>query len=374
MHFKLVHILKNLGVNFPAGAVKLRAKGIAITLRELTVGEREKYKSSGLIYCEARTKREVSESVTEIYERLLIKQMPKGFKKPKPKSKIHPDEFPYVDKHGNIAPKHNPSIVLFPKDFRDFYFGLQHELSESIKRTAKIVRWRLAKRIPHLPTDHTRGLSWSINGRKWKKMPFDLSFKMNFDLVPRLEKEVLDDIRKLYGNDNEPLGHEIFLEAWELRSTNPRSSLVIGIAAAEVGFKQFVSKLVPHAQWLADNSPSPPLVKMVTNYLPLLPAKLKIVNEVLTLPKSVRTVVQKGVELRNRTTHVGQAAPSEKELEEILLAIRDLLYLLDFYCGYKWAITNIRPDTLNELAKENDLVVRGSSNIYEHRFPLDRFR
>jgi hypothetical protein len=36
---------------------------------------------------------------------------------------------------------------------------------------------------------------------------------------------------------NEPLGQELFCEAWEIRKTNPRSSLVIGIAAVETGFK-----------------------------------------------------------------------------------------------------------------------------------------
>ena len=55
--------------------------------------------------------------------------------------------------------------------------------------------------------------------------------------------------------NNEPIGHELFLEAWELRKSNPRSALIIGMSAAEVGFKQCIGKLVRDAEWLATNAP-----------------------------------------------------------------------------------------------------------------------
>lgn len=49
---------------------------------------------------------------------------------------------------------------------------------------------------------------------------------------------------------DEPLGHLLFREAWNQRITNPTSALVIGMSAAEVAIKQFVSILVPDAEWL----------------------------------------------------------------------------------------------------------------------------
>jgi hypothetical protein len=63
-----------------------------------------------------------------------------------------------------------------------------------------------------------------------------------------------------------PLGHELFSEAWAQRMVNRRSSLVIGIAAAESGFKEFVGKLLPQANWLIQNIQSPPLVKMLVEF------------------------------------------------------------------------------------------------------------
>lgn len=158
------------------------------------------------------------------------------------------------------------------------------------------------------------------------------------------------------GSTTEPLGHELYREAWQQKTENPRSALVIGLAAAEVGFKQCVSTLTPTSQWLMENVPSPPLVSMVKNYLPLLPTKLKIYGKVLPPPSKLTKAIQKGVETRNKTIHVGNPAPAPEELESLLLAIRDLLYILDYYCGAEWALDNVRPEIRSELLGIKELV------------------
>ncbi len=94
---------------------------------------------------------------------------------------------------------------------------------------------------------------------------------------------------------------------------------------------------------------------MVAEYVPMLPARLKIENKVLGLPKKVKKALTDGVELRNKTIHVGSDAPSRIELEELLLSVLDLLYLLDYYCGYEWAINNIRSETLEAMKQEYNL-------------------
>lgn len=151
---------------------------------------------------------------------------------------------------------------------------------------------------------------------------------------------------------NEPVGHDLFLEAWQQVGTNPRSALIIGMAAAQIGFKQCVGRLVPDAEWLADNVPSPPLPKMVSEYLPLLPAKLKIAGRVLKPPRSIRTELHNGVKARNGTAHAGSESPKTEDLEKLLLAVRDLLYLLDLYCGFDWAIEHIRDEVKEEMIEE----------------------
>jgi hypothetical protein len=41
--------------------------------------------------------------------------------------------------------------------------------------------------------------------------------------------------------------------------------------------------------------------------------------------------------------------PPEKELEKWLLAVRDLLWLTDYYNGHEWALEHISPASLQEL-------------------------
>ena len=84
--------------------------------------------------------------------------------------------------------------------------------------------------------------------------------------LAELTAMVTSDIR-------EPLAHQLLREAWNLRHTNPRISVVIGVAAAEVGMKQLVAMLVPHARWLVEELPSPPLVPMMRHYLAELPIR-----------------------------------------------------------------------------------------------------
>lgn len=66
-------------------------------------------------------------------------------------------------------------------------------------------------------------------------------------------------------------------------------------------------------------------------------------------PRRIRAVLGEGVELRNRIAHVGSVDLGRDRLEEILLAVRDVLWLLDYYQGSTWALEHIRPETRKEL-------------------------
>jgi hypothetical protein len=96
--------------------------------------------------------------------------------------------------------------------------------------------------------------------------------------------------------------------------------------------------------------PHNPFVSMIKNYLPLMPTKLKINGTVVPPPKEILRSLQQGVEARNRTIHIGAAPPNRDELKELLLSVKDLLYILDYYCGFDWALTNVRPHIQKELA------------------------
>jgi hypothetical protein len=141
----------------------------------------------------------------------------------------------------------------------------------------------------------------------------------------------------------------LFREAWNQYHENPRSALVIGMAAAELSVKHCISTLVPDAEWLATNLPTPPLVRMLIEYLPKLPARHKLDGQVKPPPPDVLEVLRNGVNIRNQLSHAGTVNPSVEKVEEILQAVHDLLWLIDFYSGSEWALAFLRPETRNHL-------------------------
>jgi hypothetical protein len=152
-------------------------------------------------------------------------------------------------------------------------------------------------------------------------------------------------------SQHEPVAHELWREAWNLRHANPRSSLVIGVAAAEVGLKQLIAALVPDAASLVENVPSPPLEVMMRKVLPTLPIRADV-EPSRRAPRHLRAAIRTAVEDRNRVVHLG--AMPRGDLRITLLAIREFLYLLDKYSGQPWADAMLTQTTRSALAEPQE--------------------
>ncbi|MBD2110430.1 MULTISPECIES: hypothetical protein [Cyanophyceae] len=238
----------------------------------------------------------------------------------------------------------------FPESFKSVILSIQENIAKIAKDTIAVFRWRM-NLSDFSETTTLRRFEWSRDQSVWNHFNYVLFspiFHITEILDPiKLPKDEIDEI--LSKSMKEPVYHELFRESWELRFKNPRSSIVIGISAAEVAMKECIASLVPHAQWLAEEAPTPPLIAMMKNYLPLLPTKNKFNAEVLAPPKSIRRDIGEGVELRNKVVHVGRQAPSYGGLEKILLSVKDFLWLIDYYRGYTWSLDYIRDETLAEM-------------------------
>jgi hypothetical protein len=249
-------------------------------------------------------------------------------------------------------------------------------MTDYVKRVAKVLRWRVGATEIHEPIEETRGLLWSHDQQTWEPVPGRPHLVVRVSIPEQqMRKEIISDVQALVAaGHEEPLGHELFLEAMALRFENPRSSLLIGISAAEVGFKSFVGMLVPDAEWLALHAPTPPLTRMLTDYLPILPVKYRLGNPQVApfAPKKMIETIKKGVLLRNEIAHAGGEV-SEETLQEILYAVHDLLFLLDFYSGRAWAIKNVRAETHKFLVEEIEVAQRkttqDSSDSHARRLP-----
>jgi hypothetical protein len=154
----------------------------------------------------------------------------------------------------------------------------------------------------------------------------------------KIDLSTLDETGRLHNEGAEPpLGLQLLIEAWNQRTTHPRSALVIGVTAAEIALKQLIGELAPDAQWLIDNVPSPPIFKIARDYVPILRVKVRLNGKTLRPPKRLLKKLENAVELRNKVVHTGKAPPDPEKLKEILVAMGDLVWICDLYKGHIWA-------------------------------------
>jgi hypothetical protein len=86
---------------------------------------------------------------------------------------------------------------------------------------------------------------------------------------------------------------------------------------------------------------------MLKEYLPLLPVKLRLEKKTLVPPDELLHEIRTGNDLRNKVSHQGHVEITAEKLDRILRAVSDLLWILDLYQGYKWAIENVQPQVLS---------------------------
>jgi len=193
-----------------------------------------------------------------------------------------------------------------------------------------LFRWRQG--IAEGPPDpcHTLKARYSEDGEVWRDVMLVRSVKIRFGLPfwSTQDDDVCRQVVELaISGTEEPLGRQLFREAWSQKDSRPRSALVIGVAAAEVGFKKLVGSLVPQAQWLVDEIQTPSLSKMLSRFLPTLPVRARFEGYSLRPPKALLRQLDKAVDQRNKLVHAGEPPPRWDELEEMLRAVNDFLWI-----------------------------------------------
>ena len=233
----------------------------------------------------------------------------------------------------------------------DFLHGILDELYISAMiPTVSVLRWRcgLAEGPPN-PGRNLKGY-YSNDGESWRELSMVRSFKISFGIprtgpLPPLDVIRSEVVELIKTSTEEPLGRQLFREAWSERATRPRSALVIGVAAAEVGFKKLVGSLVPQAQWLMDEVQTPSLGKMLRKFLPTLPIKARFQGKSVCPPNGLLNQLDKAIECRNKLVHTGQPPPNSNELDKMLRAVSDFLWICDVYAGQRWACEYISAET-----------------------------
>lgn len=243
-----------------------------------------------------------------------------------------------------------PPLSHFPEYFRDFINQVFEELSESIKRTIMTVRWVCDNRGRHNPFS-MRGFQWTRDDINWYSAPTTshISVEMYSHEIEigKWEKGIIHEL--LAAENIEPIYHSLFREAWEQKSQNPRSSLILAISSIEVSLKYLIERVAPDAAWLMKNLQSPPIEKIFREYLPKLAINNKVKEVSIALTEETLMSIKKWVGIRNQLTHLGTKSLSGDELNEMLLTVKDILHIIDFYSGHRWSINYVRESTLEKM-------------------------
>src|SRR5215217_1204096 len=136
-------------------------------------------------------------------------------------------------------------IESLTEDQRKLLARACSELSVAAEKAAEALRWRYGILGPHSPYSSRRS-EWSFDAEQWYAFPSHSLSKLqvHVELLPTTTVHVTDNVKAdtealLSGGHTEPLSHALFREAWmEHERKNPRSALVIGVAALEAGLKK----------------------------------------------------------------------------------------------------------------------------------------
>jgi len=299
--------------------------------------------------CTARVEKSVGLDIGEIFQMLFQNQLPPNL----PKAEQWVREATESNARWDQPPATASDVPLdlLPVEIREFVLPVWAHLRDVSAKTVRALRWRDDLRGPPRPSVD-RYFRWSLDGQQWHTLARQGFVTVSSSALTPIQPAVCSDVQRMVEEgEDEPLAHELLREAVSnRRGANHRSALVLAVAAIEVGLKRYIGTQIPAADWLLRETQSPPVRKLLSDFLPTVPANRKYQGKVF-IPKSIRKRVHQAIERRNEIVH-GGAAATELELQDFIDAIRDAIWLLDYYGGVEWALAKVSERTLDELRNE----------------------
>lgn len=278
----------------------------------------------------------------EFVESLIVDKIIKPEKTPIRLPYLIRDE-EVVTSEGHVKPGYSPTADFLSKDLEELCISAGVNLEKHAIRFIELLRWIEKAGGPvkiRDSRDQRFGLYWKTTqdqyyGVPWPKQgPFNLTGHGFGGLTWSDEDQKI--FAEVWKNKyyQEPLGHQLLREARGIAEHNHRSALLICYSALEVGIKQHISKCVPDAGWLAMHAPTPPLFKILRDYLPII-HNGKVDFERWVEIKPELNLVTRFVEDRNRLAHRGDDITGS--LDDYLRVTGDLLFTFDVLEGHSWA-------------------------------------
>jgi hypothetical protein len=354
MFFRITYIVQQVWLEFKRDEFKFQFKEpLPIEVMLQSPGtEFPEATQTGDAVCRVDVEKEPDAIVRSMFEQLSRGQLPDDYD-----SRFH--QRPGVPDEKGEPRKLMPQVVFMPKPFRDFVDEVFPPMNEAAMRYLDVLRWRFNRHLAGF-RQLWSGFKFSFDNQTWHDMPSRVDPTKarlidSFNHVTFGEPEASALRTELQSGSAEPLAHVLFREAWDLRSRSARSSLLIGFTAAEAGVKRHIVRIMPMTKNLVMPMPSPP-IKDLLDYIDDVPSNAPRIGEGKRIPRSIRKMLIDMSALRNKITHTGDHDPDGEKLTMDLLdaklgAVRDLLWLLDYYAGHLWAANYVSEERLKELSE-----------------------
>jgi hypothetical protein len=227
------------------------------------------------------------------------------------------------------------------------------QLQQVTRSFIHLVRWRLNPGSWTGDRSKVRGtrFHWSRDGREWNELARMPNLTLNVQPAGARLAEATERILVSLSEAEAPLGREVWHAAAAAdEQDDPRTSIILSVSAVEIELKRFIGEIVPQAEWLVMNLPTPPIVTMIVKYLPTLEGY----DDKYEPPKNVIKSLGEAVSRRNTLVHVGTKSAdrilaTRDEAQDSLNASSDMLWLFDVYRGHRWALNYLTPETQKAL-------------------------
>jgi hypothetical protein len=241
-----------------------------------------------------------------------------------------------LDTDGRLLPNHGIPIDVLPQKLVSFCNQVYSEANVALDLVESFHRWRFDLAGPYI-NRHPHRSMYSFDEKNWDHIPGGALVIIG-GVCHSPEPLSVEQQAEIENQLNQPLvvpvSDTLIRDAWKIHNESPRGGLMLGIAALEVGLKEFIAGKCADARWLADNVPSPPVMRILQEYVPALAGA--IVKD-HPIPKEILDELRDGVQIRNRIAHVGASIDYDK-LRRVLAAVRRALRFLDVYQGRTWAL------------------------------------
>lgn len=262
-----------------------------------------------------------------------------------------PIELPYkqddrilIAADGSISEGFGVPFELYPPDVQALCDSARATLLQRANRLIRLLRWQQNLDGPHWVFGGEPALYWNagdgpyrIVGRRVQERVGASPAGIEWNEQDRAD---LDNVWNETSSE-ESVAHELLREAKVLQAHSPRSAFLIATSALEVGVKAYVAYLSPDTSWLLSELPSPPIHKILRQYVPELHQQRGMQVGYWDKLKPWFKRVESGATTRNKLVHTGAIQINPKDVAAHLQDVSDLLYLFDVLRGHEWAKHNV---------------------------------